>query len=315
MQLREYLYTELVLSRRIVTRLKKLPHGIKLNGEHVTVRAELHIGDRLELALEDGGEDENPNVVPSAEALERIRMRIIYEDGDIIAVNKPAAMPTHPSHGHFEDSLANALAEHYRINGEPFVFRAVNRLDRDTSGIVLVAKNQLAAKLLSEQLQRGEVRKAYIALLCGELEPEMSAKGLTSYGDGYELITRFRRQRESIITREVAFDTDGIENCTAHTRFRVLARSGGMTEVLAEPVTGRTHQLRVHFAYLGHPIVGDELYGADDGTHEKPISRQALHAYRLSFSHPTTGEPLELIAPLSDDIGSLLGQTETGSQP
>jgi len=353
-QLREYLHTELVLSRRIITKLKKLPEGIMLNGEAVTVRAVLHTGDTLELALDDSEADINPNIVASEELLLRIKNRIMYEDSDIIAVNKPENMPTHPSHGHFEDSLANGIIGYYAGRGVPFVFRAVNRLDRDTSGIVVIAKNQLAAKRMSELIQSGAVRKSYIAVLRGALDTEKDRRGFglsgkitqpdkcttqtpdescMKPGDSgktppgiyaldnavYEIKTRFHRQSESIITREVTFDTDGVENSEAHTRFRVLFREPRFTVVAAEPVTGRTHQLRVHFAYLGHNIIGDTLYGSDEEYEEDAESgritmkRQALHAYKLVFPHPGNGKMLTISAPLPDDMKWI--ENHTGERP
>lgn len=274
----EYIRNELKLSRRILIRLKQTCGGILVNGEHVTVRRILCEGDILTLATADSGDDINENIVPV-----RLPLDIIYEDNDIIAVNKPFDMVTHPSHNHYEDSLANALMYYYTQKGIPFVFRAVNRLDRDTTGIVLIAKNQPAAFNLSRQLQSGMIRKSYRAVLSGVIRPENG-----------EIKTYIRRKGESIIEREVS--DSGADSEFAHTVYRSLGSNGNLTAVDAEPVTGRTHQLRVHFAYMGCPIYADDLYGKGEN------GRQALHARKLSFTHPSDGKQMELYAPVAEDI-------------
>lgn len=271
---KEFLFSRLSLSRAQVTCLKQKEQGILLNGMHVTVRAVLSEGDELALALEDQ---------QCAKALlpADIPLEILYEDEDLVCVNKPRGMPTHPSRGHFEDTLANALAGYYAKKGRPFVFRAVNRLDRDTTGIVLVAKNKRAAAALSAQIAARTVDKEYLALLEGILEE-----------DAGTIERNILRVQGSLMLRR----TDDTHGERAFTSFRVLARSGDKTLVLATPHTGRTHQLRVHFAYLGHPIVGDSLYGKASSY----IDGQALHACTLSFDHPISGCRLYIKAPLHD---------------
>ncbi len=273
----DVLRRELGLSNRMLTRLKGDAHGILVDGERVTVRYRLSAGQRLVLAVDDraGAEHILPVDLP---------IEILCADPVFFAVNKPPNMPTHPSHGHYDDTLANALAYHCAAAGEPFVFRPINRLDRNTSGIVLVARNQLAAARLAASMQAGEIAKRYLALLDGVLTP-----------DAGELCAPIRRTAESIITREVCAEGEGDY---ALTRWRVLARGTGHTLVEASPVTGRTHQLRVHFAHLGCPIHGDDLYGraADD------LDRQALHAVSLEFPHPADRRPVRLTAPPPDDL-------------
>ena len=270
-------------SHKSVSRLKRLEHGIELNGSHVTVRAVLHSGDVLYLETSDTDGDAGDNVVPSPLPLD-----IIYEDEYIVVPNKPAGMPTHPSHGHYTDSLANALAYAYRE--KPFVFRPINRLDRDTSGAVLAAKDKHTASLLAEQMETHGITKKYIAVVNGAPEPEEGV-----------IKTYIRRTSDSIITREaVTEELPGAKE--AVTVYRTLCRGNGMSAILCEPLTGRTHQLRVHFAFMGCPIVGDTLYGYASGS----ISRQALHAAVLSFVHPCSNETLTVKAPLFEDMKRLI---------
>ena len=173
--------------------------------------------------------------------------------------------------------------------GEPFVFRSVNRLDRNTSGLVLVAKNRISANRLYESMQKGLITKKYIALLLGTL-PEKEGM----------IDTYIRRREESIITREVCAALPDASR--AITKYELLSSDGSLSAVKASPITGRTHQLRLHFAHLGTPILGDDLYGEES----EEISRQALHAYFLSFPHPRSGEMTELFAPLPSDMEEIL---------
>ena len=282
-RLSDYLSVCLGLSRRSVSALKKLDHGIMLNGRRVTVAATVHTDDLLVLACED--EESAENIIPT-----ELPLDIIYEDADIIALNKPPKMPTHPSHGHYTDTLANALAFYYAQKGTPFVFRVINRLDRDTSGIVLVAKNRHSAYRLSEKIGKREVGKCYLALT-DEGPAEKSGK-ITAY---------IRRAAESIIVRE-ASDTYREGASYSETLYRVIDEKGGIGIIGAMPITGRTHQLRLHFAHIGHPIIGDSLYGSSSGM----IDRQALHAFSLTFSHPTSGRLMTLTAPISADIAAVI---------
>ncbi|MBQ8276340.1 MAG: RluA family pseudouridine synthase [Clostridia bacterium] len=277
----DVLRRELGFSNRLLARLKQDEHGILVDGERVTVRYPLCQGQRLTLAVEDQRQSES--ILPVD-----LPVSVLYEDEFLWGVNKPPEMPTHPSHGHYDDTLANALAWRAAQRGEPFVFRPVNRLDRNTSGVVLVARDQRAAGVLSRTMQQRQMKKRYVALLDGELFPDVGT-----------LSAPIRRRAESIIFREVCGEGEGDEAITA---WRVLVRGRGYTLVEASPETGRTHQLRVHFAHLGCPIHGDDLYGnaAED------MPRQALHAYTLAFPHPVTGEEISLTAPLPEDFRNLL---------
>ena len=275
----QVLKKELLISSKMLTALKKLPDGILVDGEHVTVRRILREGEILTVATED--REENENLVPTEMPLD-----IVFEDDDIILLNKPPMMPTHPSHGHFSDTLANGVCFHMLKKGDkPFVFRSVNRLDRNTSGLVLIAKNCLAASKLYSAMQKGLIKKNYIALLDGTL-PSQSGR----------IDTFIRRKGKSIITREVCEELPDASR--AVTDFEVLASDGSVTAVKASPLTGRTHQLRLHFSHLGAPILGDDLYGSVSDE----IDRHALHAASLSFPHPATGETVVFTAPIPDDM-------------
>ncbi len=277
--LRDFLFRKLDLSRSIVTDLKK-KDGIKINGESVTVRRALCEGDTVSLDIEDTYADCDVSLFPSPLPLD-----ILYEDEYIIAVNKPPYMPTHLSHGHRMGTLANALKYEFDKRALPFVMRAVNRLDVDTSGIVIIAKNRYAADRFAKTNLSYE--KIYIALCRGDLQ-----------GEG-EIKSYIRRVAESIITR--ASYSEGKESEFAHTRYRVLQKIGDISIVECKPVTGRTHQLRVHLSSVGAPIVGDDMYGGG-----KDMPRQALHASVLRFTHPFTGEKVELCAPLPADMENYL---------
>ena len=279
-------------SNNQIKRLKSLDDGILLNGQRVTVRRLLSPGDTLSLRLED--DDGNPALVPT-----EMPLPILYEDENIIALDKPAGMPTHPSHGHFEDTLANGLAFLFGKRGEPFVFRAVNRLDRGTSGIVLVAKNSKAAADLSGLMKAGRIKKTYVALVNGA----MSGSGVID--------RPIRRQTESIITREVC-DIDSPGAKRAVSEYRVISFGGGWSFVELNPVTGRTHQLRVHLSSVGHPIAGDGLYGTAETVPtalDRLFDRPALHCRRLRIFFADSDILIE--APLPDDIRAVVGETES----
>ncbi len=263
------------VSAALLSRLKRLERGILQNGVPVTVRAVLHEGDRVELAVEDT--EGSAHVVPRD-----LPVEILAKTEDFTVVNKPSNMPTHPSHGHFEDTLANALAYRLSAPDAPYRPRFVNRLDRNTTGVVLVANHALAAAVLSRAMAAGEIEKEYLALVHGTLPSPVRIEG------------GIRRREESIIFREVC-PTGGGEY--ALTIAEPLAWNDLFTLVRLRPQTGRTHQLRVHMASIGHPLLGDDLYGrADD------FPRHALHAVSLCFPVPKTGERMRVFAPVPTDM-------------
>lgn len=270
------------LSGGMIKHIKFLDDGILLNGSRVTVRAVVREGDILSVNTSDNHAE---NTIEGYD----IPLRIVYEDEDIVIPDKSANMPTHPSHGHYDDTVANALAFRYRNDGEPYVFRPINRLDRDTTGLLIIARNRIAAARLAASMSERRIKKEYIAILDGVLKDDAGV-----------IETYMRRTRESIIVREVCDKEDGADY--ALTRYEVLLRSDKNTVVRAQPITGRTHQLRVHFAHLGCPLVGDELYGSASAD----IARHALHAAYISFPHPSTGTQMSFHAPLHSDMRDLM---------
>lgn len=278
----EIMRRALGFSRAMIRHLKFVENGITLNGNHVTVRAKVTSGDVLSLAVED---TESPEKLTPVD----LDLDIAYENDDVVVPNKPANMPTHQSFGHYGDTVANALAYRYKDQRTPFVFRPVNRLDRNTSGLLLIARNRISAAFLSDAMKQKRISKRYVAVLHGVLGGE----------DEGVIDTYMCRTEESVIVRRVCTEAEGGDR--AITKYKVLCKSPSHTLVCATPVTGRTHQLRVHFASLGCAIEGDDMYGS-----ESPyISRHALHSFELSFPHPS-GDQQTVYAPIPEDMKKLV---------
>lgn len=275
--LRDFLRSIPTLSGGILTELKRTENGITVNGVQRTVRFTVKTGDKIDLNVK---ETENTDAEPVC-----IPIDVLYEDTDMIAVNKPSGMPTHTSHNHHYDTLANALAYYYKNRN--FVFRAVNRLDNPTSGVVVVAKNRPAAFYLADQFYKKKTEKVYYALCRGDFR---TVSGVID--------KNIRREAESVIIRTVCGEGEG-RRCV--TKYEVLktVRSGGesVNLVMLMPETGRTHQLRLHMAYNGTPIIGDGLYG--DGF-DPGIGRLTLHAGILRINRPQDGKNIEIKAPLPE---------------
>ena len=281
--IREVLQNELGYSSNLIKKLKFSDGGILVNGKWVTVRYVLQKGDVLSLAVEDKPEDVSPYIIPVD-----IDLPVIYEDEYVTAVNKPYNMPSHPSLGHRLDTVANALA--YRFRPKTYVFRPVNRLDRDTSGCMLTANTKDASYKMYSAMVAGDIHKTYVAVLDGV--PREKKGTLDSY---------MHRKAESIIVREEC-SPDAQDAKKATTEYKVISEKDGKSIVLASPITGRTHQIRVQFAGIGCSVAGDTLYG-----NESPyIKRHALHSWRTTFPHPATGEIVTVTSPIPDDIEKLI---------
>lgn len=274
------------ISTGTLTLLKNSPTGITVNGERVTVRYKLSEGDVLRLDTADKPETGTSEIIPK-----KLPLAIVFEDDDIIVADKPAGMPTHPTHGHLDDTLANALAYRAQKRGEPFVFRPANRLDRNTSGLVLLAKNRFASSRLFEDMRAGRIKKAYTAITCGVPSP---AAG--------RIDAPIARAEAGILMRTVR--EDGSPSVTDYRTMR-HSQDGRLALVALEPKTGRTHQIRVHMAHIGTPLLGDFLYGEEC---PEVISRHALHAARLEFTHPTSGQLLRMSAPLPADMLKIINE-------
>ena len=280
--IRSLLQNDLGFSSSILKKVKFSPGGITVNGEFRTVRYELTEGDVLNVKIEDVEEDVSPYIIPID-----IPLEIIYSDDNYTVVNKPPHMPAHPSFGHRDDTVANALA--FLNLGVPYVFRPVNRLDADTSGAMIVANSKLASYTLNKAMSEGKIHKTYIAVL----------ESLLPQKEGV-IDTYLRRVGDSIIKREVCDPSGGGKR--AITKYKVICEKAGKTLVVVYPVTGRTHQIRVHFSSIGAPLSGDTLYGGENGL----IGRQALHALKTSFFDPFSSENVEYIAKLPNDMKEIV---------
>lgn len=268
-------------SRRLIIRLKTIADGLLLDGLPVHTNRQLTKGQVLTVTLQE--EAPSQNIVPIPMDLD-----IVYEDEDILAINKKANVPVHPSQGNYDNTLANGIAYYYSQKGEPFVFRAVNRLDRDTTGLLLIAKHTLSSCLLSEMGTRKQLQREYLAVALG-LVPESGT-----------INAPIARVEGSVIERCVD-ELRGEYACT-HYRRLLYCPETGCSLVSLRLDTGRTHQIRVHMRHIGHPLPGDFLYCPD----YRLIHRQALHSSCLTFAHPLTGQPLKLHAPLPEDMRQII---------
>ena len=254
MKISDYMKRRLGFSSSLITKVKF--GGVRLNGEVVTMRATVKDGDTISVTFP---KEESENVEPIA-----IPLDILYEDEHILAVNKPADMPTHPSRGNHLPTLANAVAAYL---GSPFVFRAINRLDRGTSGIVIIAKNPYSAARLGQAMKDRKIHKKYIAVVEGVPSPSEA-----------RIDAPIIREREGELRRVVREDGKA-----AVTDYKVIGKTkdgNAICEIVLH--TGRTHQIRVHMAHIGHALVGDFLYGkeGEDG--------YSLTCSEISFPHPLT---------------------------
>lgn len=266
-------------SNNLLIHLKKNDQAVRIAGQHVYTNHVLTKGEVLCIRIFE--EESSPNIVPSP-----IKLNIVYEDEDLFIINKPADMPIHPSQGNHDNTLANALAWLYQEKGEPFVYRAINRLDRDTTGLLILAKNMLSACILASMVKNRQIHREYLAIADGILP----ARGTID--------APIARAEHSTIERVVDFERG--EQAVTH--FRRLSVHNGLSLVSLKLETGRTHQIRVHMKHLGYPLLGDFLYHPD----YRYIKRQSLHSYRLKFPHPITGEPMEFLAELPEDMRKIL---------
>ena len=265
------------VSGKMMAALKKSPENVLLNGSPSKLNTVLTEDDILEVTIVEK-KDETP-ILPWDKELD-----VIFEDDEVTVINKPAGMPVHPSRRHPDTTLANALVYRY---GKDTSFHCITRLDKDTSGLVLVARNRYAAAQLSESMKKHEIRKQYLAIVAGKIDqsgrilapifrPGPSVKRCVDFEHGTDAVTEY----------------DLVKYC----------QNNNVTLLKVNPLTGRTHQIRVHMAHIGHPLCGDQLYNPDPGI----MNRQALHACRLSFPHPVTKKPLEFEAELPWDMLDIL---------
>lgn len=259
-----------------LTQLKKMPESILINGVWSYMRTPLHSGDILTVHIRET--ESSPNIPPV-----ELPLDIVYEDEDIVVVNKPAGMPVHPSLNNYRNSLANALMYYYQQQGKPFIFRCTNRLDRDTSGLTVIAKHMVSSSILSSMTARHEIEREYLAVVRGSVVPSSGT-----------IDAPIGRTGSSLIERKIDFE----HGERAVTHYHVVKEENGHSLVSLILETGRTHQIRVHMKYIGFPLVGDYLYNPD----MEYIQRQALHSCRLSFRHPITEKHMEFTADLPEDM-------------
>lgn len=268
-QIKEFL-RDFGVSSSLLTKLKQTENGITVNGNFARTIDRLSIGDKLVISIQNKGHMPKP--------LENNMVQSVYEDEDILVLNKPFMMPVHESRNHQGDTLANAAACYMESDT---AFRAVYRLDRDTSGLVLIAKNELAASKLA-----GRIKKDYYAICEGVLT------------DSGTIDLPIRRVRDSIIKRGVFSDGE-----KAVTHWNAVKSNGESTLLKINLETGRTHQIRVHFSHIGHPLLGDSLYKGNCDQ----ITRQALHCKTIYFTHPVTEKPMVIDSNFPEDFYQIKG--------
>ena len=276
--IKTYLTYRARVSSELLKKLKTYDDGITVNGQHQNVNYMLSTGDKLRIIMREGASE---GIVPTKQEFE-----IVFEDEDIMIVNKPPHLPTHPSIGNYENTLANGLMYYFMQKGEERVFRAVNRLDRDTSGLMCIAKNSYSHHILSEQIKSGELRREYMALVMGNL------------AESGTVDAPIARCSEGIIKREVS-----PKGQSAITHYEPIKQFGKTTLVKLRLETGRTHQIRVHMSHIGYPLVGDWLYGE-----ELPeVGRYVLHSSYIELVHPVTEEWLSFANENFDYIQKIQG--------
>lgn len=279
---KQLLKEEFQLSERLLLKLKS-NEKIFRNGQIVSVHSPLLMNDTIEVFL-DLSEDSS-NIVPI-----EMNLNIIYEDDALLIINKEPGVPIHPSRAHYEDSLSNGISYYFNKIGLKKKIRPVNRLDKDTSGIVIFAKNEYIQECLIKQMKQQIFKKEYLAIVEGLLQDKSGS-----------ICLPIARKAGSIIEREVPLDGNGD---TAITHYSVLKEDFysnlSLLHIILE--TGRTHQIRVHFSYLSHPLLGDTLYGNSSNL----IARQALHAYKITFVHPITKKIMEFSSPIPEDMQKII---------
>lgn len=276
--IKEVLKAEFSMSDRLLLKLKRLDK-IYLNGKNASVNQNISKNDLVECYLDY--DEDNSNIIPT-----EMPINILYEDEALLIVNKPAGIPVHPSMDHYTDSLSNGIAFYFSKIGLKKKIRPVNRIDKDTSGIVIFAKNEYIQECLIRQMKLKQFVKKYIAVVNGNLDNLVGT-----------INAPIARKEGSIIERCVNENGN-----IAITHYKVLKMTANYDIVECILETGRTHQIRVHFAHIGHSLLGDTLYG----THSNLIKRQALHSYEVDFIHPITKQNVKYIADISEDLKNLL---------
>ncbi|MDY2737320.1 RluA family pseudouridine synthase [Intestinibacter sp.] len=275
--LKEVLLDKLNFSVRYVSKLKRFK-TVNVNKNFKKLDKKVKKGDLIEVSIQEDMANFKP---------QNLNLDIVYDDFDLIVVNKPPFMVVHPTKSHFENTMANGVTDYIVKKGEGVKIRFVNRLDMNTSGLVIVAKNPFAQHVLSSEMKEEGFDKKYITVVKGVVEKDQGTIDEPIY-----------RPTDDSVKRVV--DSRGQESIT---HYKVIERLKDATVLEVKLETGRTHQIRVHMSHIGHPIIGDELYGSLD---EDLINRQALHAYSLKFKQPRTKEVLEFETDIPRDMKELI---------
>lgn len=268
--------TSMNLSSRLIRKCKS-NGNIYLNNKNGSVNRVVRERDVISVLMDHDENTFEPNP---------IEVVTLYEDGDLLIVDKPPFLVVHPTKGHPYGTLANAISHHQYINGQNYKVRFINRLDRDTSGIVLIAKNAFSQQIVSEQMQANTVDKIYRAIVEGVLPDDVGTIDLP-----------IDREAELDIKRVVI--ASGLASVT---HYEVLERFENHTYIQIKLETGRTHQIRVHFSHIGHPILGDVLYGNPS----EQIDRQALHCFEMALKPPRSADRINIVCQLPEDINRVL---------
>ena len=262
-------------SRHILSSMKADKEALTRNGQRIGGREHLLAGDHFRVRLLETVDSDG--IVPVS-----MPLSILYEDEDILVINKPADMPVHPSIGNYTNTLANGVTAYLDAKGEHSPFRCINRLDRDTSGTLILAKNAFSAAVLSTQMRNRQIRRTYLAVVEGITPPNGTISAPISRVD------------DSVIERHVDF----LHGEPAVTHYERLETKNEHSLLEIHLETGRTHQIRVHMGYIGHPLPADYLYHPEYDC----FKRQPLHSLQLEFRHPVTDKPMCLLAPVSEDM-------------
>lgn len=279
MTIKDYLQQVHSFSRRILKSIKLDGGAIYVNNIKQTVRYRLKVGDSLTVHLP-------PETIGLRMEPIQMPLTIKYEDEDIFILDKPANIATIPSQKHPINTIANGVLAYYKEQNLPYTVHVVTRLDKDTSGLVLIAKHRYSHSILDRVIKEGKIKRKYTAIVHGHLK---NRTGIIDAPIG--------RKTDSIIEREVR--KDGKE---AVTHYQVIQQFANYAMVEIELQTGRTHQIRVHFSYIGHPLIGDDLYGMKSNI----ITRQALHASHLCFDHPFKEKRIAIESNIPQDMKQLL---------
>jgi 23S rRNA pseudouridine1911/1915/1917 synthase len=283
-KIRDYMKDNLNLSGRFI-RGSAMNRRLRVNEKGVKLNYKLQQGDIIEVTV-------NPEESQNIEG-EDLNIKVIYEDDDLLIVDKPPFMVVHPTKSHPTGTLANGVIHHFRSNSDNSIVRLVSRLDRDTSGLIMIAKNQFSHMNLAKSMEKNLIQKSYLAIIHGNLEKQAGTIDLP-----------IGRPVDETIKRAVL--KEGQRSIT-HYKVVESFKEGALVDLLLE--TGRTHQIRVHLSYVGCPIYGEHLYS--NFNDEELISRQALHAYALSLPHPRTGDILNLKSELPEDMSKLIHKLQS----